>query len=459
MAKMKELQPEMEKIKERAGDDRQKLQQEMMQLYKKEKVNPAAGCLPILLQIPIFFSLYKVIFVTIELRHAPWFGWIRDLSAPDPSSIYNFFGLLPWPAPDPRLDPRAGLHRHAAALLGVSMWLQQKLNPAPTDPTQAMIFAWLPWVFMFMLGSFASGLVIYWIANNVITFTQQYVIMRSHGYKPDVFGNILSTFRRKAARRESLPKEVSRSDRDLAPPDQGPSAARRWRPSVTLPTWRPCPSTGLGGAARCARSIPGGWAACATFCVGDRAARADGVDARLDEAGGRSDAAHPEARNRRSPDDPDRRRPRSSTGPPDLAGRPPRPAWSARHRRHGDDRRAVSLAFAPLPRHATCAVGAARPRPVPRQPLDRRVRPGQSSTWSVGTSRIGGGPRVRGPHHRCRATEANPETGSRDATRCNAAGLGPPGFRRLCRGARGAASAGRPGGAGMTGAALPARRR
>jgi len=198
MAKMKELQPEMEKIKERAAGDRQKLQAEMMELYKKEKVNPAAGCLPILLQIPIFFALYKVIFVTLELRHAPWIGWIKDLSAPDPSTILNLFGLLPWANPVP---PESLLFIFSLGilpiLLGISMWLQQKLNPAPTDATQAMIFAWMPWVFMFMLGTFASGLIIYWIANNMITFAQQYMIMRSQGYKPDVFGNIKASFKRK----------------------------------------------------------------------------------------------------------------------------------------------------------------------------------------------------------------------------------------------------------------------
>ena len=199
MAKMRELQPEMEKLKERAGDDRQKMQQEMMALYKKEKVNPASGCLPILLQIPIFFSLYKVIFVTLELRHAPWIGWIKDLSAPDPSSLYNLWGLLPWAAPEPGSMLALVFIGILPLLLGVSMWLQQKLNPAPTDPTQQMIFAWMPWVFMFMLGSFASGLVVYWIANNTITFTQQYLIMRSHGYKPDLFGNITGKNKKKAA--------------------------------------------------------------------------------------------------------------------------------------------------------------------------------------------------------------------------------------------------------------------
>jgi len=197
MSKMKKLQPEMEKIKERAGDDRMKLQQEMMALYKKEKVNPASGCLPILLQIPIFFSLYKVIFVTLDLRHAPFFGWINDLSAPDPSSILNLFGLLPFAPPGPESLFAIFSIGVLPILMGITMWMQQKLNPAPTDKTQAMIFAWMPWVFMFMLGTFASGLVLYWTANNIITFSQQYLIMRSQGVKPNVFGNIVSSFKRK----------------------------------------------------------------------------------------------------------------------------------------------------------------------------------------------------------------------------------------------------------------------
>ncbi len=196
MAKMKELQPQMEKLKEAAGDDRQKMQQGMMELYKKEKVNPAAGCLPILLQIPIFFSLYKVIFVTIELRHAPFFGPFQDLSAPDPTSIFNVFGLLPWAGPEPGSIMALLFIGILPLLLGISMWLQQKLNPAPTDPTQQMIFAWMPWIFMFMLGSFACGLVVYWIANNLITFIQQYSIMRSQGYTPDILGNIRSSFKK-----------------------------------------------------------------------------------------------------------------------------------------------------------------------------------------------------------------------------------------------------------------------
>ena len=195
MARMKELQPEMEKIKERAGDDRASLQKEMMKLYKEKKVNPAAGCLPILLQIPIFFSLYKVIFVTLALRHEPWFGWIKDLSAPDPTSWLNLFGLLPWGTPDPFSIFALLSIGVFPILMGVTMWLQQKLNPAPTDATQAMIFAWMPWIFMFMLGSFASGLVIYWVANNTITFIQQYTIMRTQGVKPDVLGNILANLK------------------------------------------------------------------------------------------------------------------------------------------------------------------------------------------------------------------------------------------------------------------------
>ncbi|RMH48942.1 MAG: membrane protein insertase YidC [Alphaproteobacteria bacterium] len=201
MAKMKELQPELQRLKERAGDDRQKLQREMMELYKREKVNPAAGCLPILLQIPIFFSLYKVIFVTIELRHAPWILWIRDLSAPDPTSILNLFGLLPWAAPAPDSFLSIFSLGVLPILLGISMWLQQKLNPAPTDAVQAQVFAWMPWIFMFMLGQFPSGLVLYWITNNMLTFAQQYTIMRIHGHKPDVLGNILGPIRRRREER------------------------------------------------------------------------------------------------------------------------------------------------------------------------------------------------------------------------------------------------------------------
>jgi YidC/Oxa1 family membrane protein insertase len=197
MAKMKELQPEMMAMKERAGDDRQKLQQEMMNLYKEKKVNPAAGCLPILLQIPIFFSLYKVIFVTIELRHAPWLWVFNDLSAPDPTSIVNLFGLLPWDAPMPGSLMALILIGVMPLMFGATMWLQMRLNPAPTDPMQATIFNWMPWIFMFIMGSFASGLLLYWIGNNIITFTQQYLIMRLNGTKPDLLGNIFGGFKKK----------------------------------------------------------------------------------------------------------------------------------------------------------------------------------------------------------------------------------------------------------------------
>ncbi|CAM3197856.1 protein translocase subunit yidC [Paracoccus aminovorans] len=204
MAKMKELQPQMEAIKERTGDDRMKYQKEVMELYKREKVNPAAGCLPVLLQVPIFFSLYKVIFVTIELRHAPWLGWIRDLSAPDPSSLWNFFGLAPWAMPGQGSFLHSFTLPALAILLGISMWMQQRLNPAPADPAQKMIFAWMPWIFMFMLGGFASGLVLYWITNNTITIIQQYTIMSMHGHRPDLFGNI----------RSSLPARAKAGDKD-----------------------------------------------------------------------------------------------------------------------------------------------------------------------------------------------------------------------------------------------------
>jgi YidC/Oxa1 family membrane protein insertase len=221
MARMKELQPEMEALKERAGEDRQKLQREMMQLYKDKKVNPAAGCLPILIQIPIFFALYKVIFVTIELRHAPFFGWLKDLSAPDPSSLFNAFGLLPWDAPVQGTILHLIFIGVLPILLGITMWLQQKLNPAPTDPVQASIFAWMPWVFMFMLGSFASGLVVYWITNNTITFVQQYLIMWSHGKRPDIFGNIRAA-------------KVAKVEAKSPPPEKKP-AANSPKPPTTTP--------------------------------------------------------------------------------------------------------------------------------------------------------------------------------------------------------------------------------
>lgn len=175
MSKMKLLAPKMTALREQYKEEPQKLQQAMMEMYKTEKVNPASGCLPIIIQIPVFFALYKVIFTTIEMRHAPFFGWIKDLSAIDPTNIFNLFGLLPF-------DP--GQYSHFLHLgvwplvMGVTMWAQMKLNPAPPDPVQAKIFAWMPVLFTFMLASFPAGLVIYWTWNNLLTIGQQWLIMR-----------------------------------------------------------------------------------------------------------------------------------------------------------------------------------------------------------------------------------------------------------------------------------------
>ena len=172
MAKMKVLQPEMLRLKELHKDDKVKLQQEMMALYKREKVNPISGCLPVLIQIPFFFAIYKMLFVTLEMRHQPFFGWIEDLSARDPTSIFNLFGLIPW-------DPPTFLMIGAwPILMGLSMYLQQKLNPTPPDPIQAKIFMFFPLFLTIILAPFPSGLVVYWTINNVLTIAQQWVIMR-----------------------------------------------------------------------------------------------------------------------------------------------------------------------------------------------------------------------------------------------------------------------------------------
>jgi len=175
MAKMKKLQPEMQRLKETYPNDRQKMQQELMALYKKEGANPVAGCLPILVQIPIFFSLYKVLFVTIEMYHAPFYGWIHDLSAPDPLGILTIFGLISWDIPGFLSIINIGI---LPIIMGLTMWLQQKLNPAPADPTQAKIFALLPFVFTFVLAGFAAGLVLYWSVNNILSIAQQWFIQR-----------------------------------------------------------------------------------------------------------------------------------------------------------------------------------------------------------------------------------------------------------------------------------------
>jgi YidC/Oxa1 family membrane protein insertase len=190
MSNMKKLQPELERLKERYGDDRMRMQQAMMELYKKEKVNPAAGCLPILVQIPVFFALYKVLFVTIEMRHAPFFGWIKDLSAPDPTSVFNLFGLLPFePATVPVLGPFLMVGAWPL-IMGITMWVQMKLNPAPPDPVQAKVFAWMPVLFTFLLASFPAGLVIYWAWNNLLSVLQQAFIMHRQGVEIPLLENL-----------------------------------------------------------------------------------------------------------------------------------------------------------------------------------------------------------------------------------------------------------------------------
>jgi YidC/Oxa1 family membrane protein insertase len=197
MAKMKAVQPEMMAIRERYADDKMKQQQALMELYKKEKINPLAGCLPIVIQVPVFFALYKVLFISIEMRHAPFFGWIHDLSAPDPTNIFNLFGLLPF---DPTLLPVVGHFLHLGIwplIMGVTMWAQMKLNPAPPDPTQKMIFDWMPVIFTFMLASFSAGLVIYWAWNNTLSVIQQSIIMRKNGAKVELFDNIKALFSKK----------------------------------------------------------------------------------------------------------------------------------------------------------------------------------------------------------------------------------------------------------------------
>jgi len=181
MSKMKKIQPEMVKMRERFGDDKTRLNQEMMALYKKEKVNPASGCLPVLIQIPVFFALYKVLFVTIEMRHAPFFGWIQDLSAPDPTNVFELFGLIEWGAAN--YLPDFVLLGVWPILMGITMWLQQRLNPQPADPMQAKMFMFLPFVFTFLLAQFPAGLVIYWAWNNLLSIIQQKVIMVRMGVK------------------------------------------------------------------------------------------------------------------------------------------------------------------------------------------------------------------------------------------------------------------------------------
>ena len=191
MARMKVVQPAMLEIRAKYADDKVKQQQAIMELYRTETINPLAGCWPLLVQFPIFFALYKVLYITIEMRHAPFFGWIQDLAAPDPTSLFNLFGLLPYNVP-------AFLMIGAwPVIMGITMFLQMRMNPTPPDPTQAIIFTWMPVVFTFMLASFPAGLVIYWAWNNTLSIAQQALIMKSQGAKIELWDNLKSTFKKK----------------------------------------------------------------------------------------------------------------------------------------------------------------------------------------------------------------------------------------------------------------------
>jgi YidC/Oxa1 family membrane protein insertase len=211
MAKMKAVQPQMLALRERYGDDKVKQQQALMELYKKEKINPLAGCLPIAVQIPVFFSLYKVLFVTIEMRHAPFFGWIQDLSAPDPTNLFSLFGLLP--EPTAYLGVAVGSFLHLGIwplIMGVTMWAQMKLNPSPPDPTQKMIFDWMPVIFTFMLATFPAGLVIYWAWNNTLSVGQQAYIMSRHGTKIELWDNLKGMFTKSPPKQDNEPPKVEK---------------------------------------------------------------------------------------------------------------------------------------------------------------------------------------------------------------------------------------------------------
>ncbi len=200
MARMKVVQPKMQEIKERYGEDREKMQKAMMDLYRTEKINPVAGCWPVLIQIPVFFALYKVLYVTIEMRHAPFFGWIQDLSAADPTSIFNLFGLIPF---DPSSVPLFGTFLMLGVwpiLMGVTMFVQMQMNPAPPDPTQAMIFKWMPILFTFMMATFPAGLIIYWAWNNFLSIIQQGIIMKRNGAKIELWDNLSAMFKKSGSK-------------------------------------------------------------------------------------------------------------------------------------------------------------------------------------------------------------------------------------------------------------------
>jgi YidC/Oxa1 family membrane protein insertase len=198
MAKMKMVQPQILALRDRFPDDKQKQQMEVMALYKREKINPLSGCLPVLIQIPVFFSLYKVLVITIEMRQAPFFGWIKDLSRPDPTNVFNLFGLIPF---DPTQMPMFGPYLAIGVwpiIMGITMFIQMKVNPEPADPVQKQVFTWMPILFTFTLGTFASGLVIYWSWNNSLSVIQQTTIMKRAGVKIELWDNLYGLFRKKA---------------------------------------------------------------------------------------------------------------------------------------------------------------------------------------------------------------------------------------------------------------------
>ena len=198
MAKMKAVQPQILALRDRFPDDKQKQQMEVMALYKREKINPLSGCVPVLIQIPVFFALYKTLVITIEMRQAPFFGWIKDLSRPDPTNVFNLFGLIPY---DPTHIPVFGPYLALGAwpvIMGITMFLQMKVNPEPADPVQKQVFTWMPVLFTFTLGSFASGLVIYWSWNNFLSIIQQTTIMKRAGVKIELWDNLTGMFRKKA---------------------------------------------------------------------------------------------------------------------------------------------------------------------------------------------------------------------------------------------------------------------
>jgi YidC/Oxa1 family membrane protein insertase len=200
MAKMKAVQPQIAAIKDRFPDDKHKQQMEVMALYRREKINPVSGCLPLLIQLPVFFALYKVLVITIEMRQAPFFGWIKDLSRPDPTNVFTLFGLLHYdPAQVPVFGPYLAIGVWPL-IMGITMFIQMKMNPEPADPVQKQVFTWMPVVFTFTLGTFASGLVIYWAWNNLLSVIQQGAIMKKAGAKIELWDNLTGMFRKKATK-------------------------------------------------------------------------------------------------------------------------------------------------------------------------------------------------------------------------------------------------------------------